>query len=280
MAALLLALVSGCGALEERPGAGAGSAETGAAETGAPDAPAAPDLEEILYNVGSSLFEITDPADRLSLTIDRQANVVVLALYAPVSDGLRALAGEIREFYEPYVEIRDGVPIDDPISAEQVSGSLEERNRPLRSVCGSPLPVHESYEDLRAYPHGLWHYTCERFDRETGSYWGNLDVRVDDERIVEVGDWLQNDALWIAQLSSDEAFLCGVMWPRGYQFRSDPFRIELDGRVVAREGDWFRSGGGAATRVPPNPDCPPVERIFIPGDIELLGPERPPDAYD
>jgi hypothetical protein len=72
-----------------------------------------------------------------------------------------------------------------------------------------------------------------------------------------------------------------IAWPKEYRVRFNPFRIERrDGRVVAREGGWIRSGGGEDSRFAVNPRCPHHEQSRLPGkwspgSIEFWGKERP-----
>jgi hypothetical protein len=72
-----------------------------------------------------------------------------------------------------------------------------------------------------------------------------------------------------------------IAWPSRYRVLTGPTRIETrGGRVLAREGDWLRIGGGFDPATKANPACPHAgeKGKWLPGKIEFLGRHRPPEV--
>ena len=72
-----------------------------------------------------------------------------------------------------------------------------------------------------------------------------------------------------------------VAWPSRYRALTGPTRIETrGGRVLAREGDWLRIGGGFDPATKADPSCPHAgeKGRWLPGKIEFLGRHRPPEV--
>jgi hypothetical protein len=70
-----------------------------------------------------------------------------------------------------------------------------------------------------------------------------------------------------------------ILWPQRYRLRFGPFRIEgPGGRVVARDGDWLRLGGGLGPSTAWLRACPSGDghwRVWVPGWIQFWGSRRP-----